>query len=754
MAAPGQLQEPPIVVGVGVEFDGFKNVSEQYIRGNIQVRLDQPFNQRQVDQSIRSLYQTGLFEFIEVGTEEISRQEIRLIFKVTPKYRANRIEFTGNRRATDRRLLRELDFRRGDFIDEFTVKRNADKLEAYYTRRGFTEAEVSYTIERNPATGAARVEFFVDEGDRIRISRIDFTGNETFSDRRLRRVIDTKRYNVLISWITGSGRLDENQLREDVNELLTFYRNNGFLDASIPQDRVEVVELRDNRLGIRFHITEGRQYRLGETRIMGNTIFTSQELRPLLRMERGDIFSPEAVDQDVETLRNYYGSRGYLDTFVRAERVPNLETGDIDLELTVFESERFRVETINIQGNTKTRNRVILRELALAPGDIFDLVRMENSKARLENTRFFDEVSVTPEPTNIPGRRNLRVLVQEGRTGNLTFGAGFSSLERAVFFAEVSQSNFDLFNYRSFFQGAGQKFRLRFTIGSRSNELIVSFEEPWLFHQRLAFGTEFFRRETDFVSTVFNERRTGFEVYSRRRLFELVEGRISYRFENVDIFDVSPFASSIIQREAGKRTVSKVGLTLLRDTRDRLVFTRRGNRLVALTEVAGGPFGGDTEYWKGELRGAQFFPTFENLDQSISLIARAGTVTPIRGSDDVPFFDRFFLGGPDTLRGFVFRDVGPRDEFREPIGGKSYGFFSAEYAFQIADPFQIALFYDWGFVNDSDFDWSPADYADNWGFGIRILVMGAPLNLDLGFPLTTRDNDRGRQFNFRFGTRF
>jgi outer membrane protein insertion porin family len=751
-AAPA-APPPPTVTEIRVSYVGFKNVSEQYILGNIQLQAGQPFSQRQADQSIRSLYQTGLFEFIQILSEPAGRNQVVIIFEVTPKYRVSEIVFEGNRRATRTRLMRELTFQRGAFVDDFLAKRNVDKLTEYYSKRGFTDAVIAYEIIRNPDTGTARVTFIVDEGVRVRISRISFEGNETFSDRRLRRAIETRRYNLFISWLTGSGRLDEDKFREDLTRLLTFYRNQGFLDVQVVQDGIKIEYTSDNRIEILIPVIEGRRYELGVTRLIGNTIFTDQELRPLLRMLPGDTFSPERVDQDVEMIRNYYGSRGYLDTFVRAERVPNLETGAIDLDLTIFESERFRVESINIQGNTKTRNRVILRELALAPGDIFDLMRMESSKARLENTRFFDDVILSPEPTNIPGRRNLRVLVQEGRTGNLTFGAGFSSLERAVFFAEISQSNFDLFNWRSFFQGAGQKFRLRFSVGSRSNELVISFEEPWLFHQRLALGFEFFRRETDFFSAVFNERRTGFEVYLRRRLFELVEGRISYRFETVDIFDVSPFASPIIQREAGERTVSKVGFTLLRDTRDRIIFTRRGNRLLALTEYAGGPFGGNTDYWRGELRGAQFYPTFETFDQSISIIARVGTISPTK-DDPVPFFDRYFLGGPESIRGFQFRDVGPKDEFGEPIGGNSYGFFSLEYAFQIADPLQLALFYDWGFINDSDFDWSPADYNDSWGFGIRILVMGAPLNLDLGFPLTTRDNDRGRQFNFRFGTRF
>ncbi|MEC8280281.1 MAG: BamA/TamA family outer membrane protein, partial [Verrucomicrobiota bacterium] len=182
--------------------------------------------------------------------------------------------------------------------------------------------------------------------------------------------------------------------------------------------------------------------------------------------------------------------------------------------------------------------RVIVRELALAPGDVFDGKRMEVSERRLKNTEFFQDVRLNAESTNIPGRKDLSVTLREGPTGNFTFGAGFGSIESAVLYFELSQGNFDLFNWRSGFQGDGQKFRFRASMGSRSNELLIAFEEPWLFEQRLAFGAELFRAESEYNSADYNELRTGFELYLRRRLFELVEARFSYRLELVDIFDV------------------------------------------------------------------------------------------------------------------------------------------------------------------------------------------------------------------------
>jgi len=397
------------------------------------------------------------------------------------------------------------------------------------------------------------------------------------------------------------------------------------------------------------------------------------------------------------------------------------------------------------------------------------------SQRRLQNTSFFEDVRLNPEPTNVPGRKDLGITVREGRTGNFTFGAGFGSVESAVVYFEMSQGNFDLFNYRSGFQGDGQKFRFRASAGTNSNQILIAFEEPWLFEQRLAFGVELYRTESDYNSADYNELRTGFELYLRRRLFELVEARLSYRLELVEIFDVdrnpdpslsgadiledgtvlNDGVADVFQRAEGEDLVSKVGLTFLRDTRETLIFTRKGNRSSLAFEYAG--VGGDVNYYKTEARTAHFIPTFDTLEQSLSIVARAGSVTPFGQSDDVPFYDRFYLGGPDTLRGFDYREVGPRDpdDDDESVGGNTYSMVSFEYAFRIAEPLGLVVFYDWGFVNENDFDFSMSDYADNWGIGARIMLMGSPLKLDLGIPITSPEGaGGGTQFNFSFGTRF
>jgi len=764
----------PVINRIVPEFTGFRAVSDEYIFGSIQLRPGMNYNAALLDQSIRTLYGTGYFEFVEVRVDKAQDDKVDVVFELVSKYTIERIRFLGNDKYSDSRLASKAEIESGKPLDEYLVSVGADNIAAYYVEKGFPDVEVDYRIQRDEQTGYAVVNYDVDEGGKVRIDEIVFEGNEAFSDKKLRKQLETSEHTWL-SWLLGSGKFDEKKFKEDLELLRKFYRDAGYLDCEIDQDKVSIDFVESDRIVISIPLVEGQLYYLGEFSVENATVYTSTELLGEVRLESGEPFSPQGVDDAATAIRDYYTSNGYLDSNVRAERVPNMETRQIDVVFRVRESEKFYVESINVEGNTKSKARVIIRELALAPGDVFDRKRMEVSERRLKNTSFFEDVRLNPEPTNVPGRKDLGITVREGRTGNFTFGAGFGSVESAVIYFEVSQGNFDLFNWRSGFQGDGQKFRFRASLGTSSNQILIAFEEPWLFEQRLAFGVELYRTESDYNSADYNELRTGFELYLRRRLFELVEARLSYRLELVEIFDVDrnpnpPFANpqpdgsvtndgvpDVFQRAEGEDLVSKVGLTFLRDNRETLIFTRKGNRSTLDFEYAG--VGGDVNYYKVEGRTAHFIPTFDALKQSLSIVARAGSITPFGQSDEVPFYDRFYLGGPDTLRGFDYREVGPRDDDAtagdQAIGGNTYSMVSLEYAFRIAEPLGLVVFYDWGFVNENDFDFSMSNYADNWGVGARIMLMGSPLKLDLGIPITSPEGaSGGTQFNFSFGTRF
>jgi outer membrane protein insertion porin family len=761
-AAWAQTAAPGYKVGtLSLKFVGTANVNEQVVRANMQVREGIDLDDTMIDQDIRSLYKTGLFEFIEVKRDVRPDRSVNLVFELTPKFRVLSVRYDGNVKVKSKRLDKEIKTKSNSSLDERQVKEDVTKIREYYQKSGYNQAQVSYSIERNRATGFGNVTFKITEGAKVKIARINFIGNDHAKTSKLRKAIETKKWNIF-SWITGSGRFKDDQFQDDLDKLRDYYRELGYLDVEVPADKVLYDYPSSSKLVLTIRINEGRQYKVGDITISGNTIIPTDKLRAALKQTTGTLFAPSKIDKDVTALEDSYGKDGYIETRVQLVRKPNLTTGAIDIEYRIKESDKFYVESIRVEGNTKTKSIVIIRELALGPGEVFDSVRMKTSKQRLDNTRFFEEVNATPETTTIPGRKNLKIAVKEGRTGNLTFGAGFSSLERAVVFAELTQSNFDLFNRRSMFQGDGQKFRLRLQVGSRSSEAILSFEEPWLFEQQLALGFSLFRSESDYNSSYYQEIRTGAEVYLRKRLFELVEGRLSYGYEIVDIQDVDPSYTSIYPEKT--ENLSKVGFQLLRDTRDKLVNTTRGNRVDLSAEVTSSAFGGDADYFKLEAKGSQFFPLFDTQNQVLSVIARTGVMNSFGDTQEVPFYDRFYLGGPYTLRGFEYRDVGPRSTNSPttgpatndvPVGGKTYGFLSLEYSLDIVEPLRFAFFYDAGFVNRASGYYDLSRYNDNFGFGLRLMIAGAPLSLDYGIPITTdKANDNGGQFNFSFGTRF
>lgn len=749
------------VVGqIEVNFKDIKNISEEAIRARIQIRVGMEYNQSLIDRSIRSLYNTGFLDFIEVKTEVLPDGKSKLIFLVQAKYRIRDILFDGNRRLKNMRLQEEIISRENGVLDERRINDDSDKILEYYQSKGFSQVSVDYEITKDSNTGYGDVVFRIDEGQKLKIAYVKFTNNKEISDRKLKRALDTKNFSLINSFF-GKGRFKDEILQEDIDKLLALYKQKGYLDVDISDASVTLDYPTPKTIGVTIDINEGRQYRVGNVTFEGNTLYSDVELMRPLKLQPGDVFSPTLLDEDRNKVRDAFGQMGYLETSVRAERRPNLVTGDIDIHYNIRESEEILVESINIEGNTKTKSVVILRELSLSPGDVFDRVRMKSSEARLINTQYFENVLITPEKTNIPGRRNMKISLKEGRTGNLSFGAGFSSLKKGLFTAEISQGNFDLFNFRSFFQGDGQKMRLFAEIGSNSEEFGITFVEPWLFDLRLAFEVDLFRIETDFVSVSFNELRSGLRTSLRKRLFNNIDGRLTYSYEIVDIFDVSPFASPIIKAEEGERSVSKIEIDLIRDFRDRIIYSRRGNRLQLKTSFAG--LGGDTDYFKIEGRASQFFPTHDYLDQTLSLYGRVGSVFN-RGSRGIPFFDRFFLGGPDDVRGFEFRQVGPKDVQRNPngiitsidnVGGNSFGFFTVEYTFKLSEGMRLAVFYDLGFVNPDEGDFSFKRYNSNWGIGLRVQVLGAPMRMDFGIPITTDEfNDEGNQFHFTFGPRF
>jgi outer membrane protein insertion porin family len=766
VAAPhahAQSAKPPPKVGaITVKFLNQANlISEQVVRANMQLKEGLDFDPTMADRDIHTLMQTGHFELVDIKqTPRPDGSAVDLVVELTPKRRVQAVRYDGYVELKPVGMLsfggfaKEIKTKVNDPLDEHQINEDATTIRTYYQDHGYNQATVAHHLEGDPASGFATVVFTINEGAKVKITGIAFTGNDHLKSAELVKQMETKKW-WLFSFITGSGRLKDDQFDDDLDKLRDYYREHGYLDVDIPKrSQIGYAYPEPGKLVITIPVVEGRQYHLGKVAITGTNIIPVDRLFAALKVTSGMVFAPSKIDKDVAALEDAYGARGYIEARVRPIRQPNLETGNIDMEYAVTEGDQFHVESVKIDGNTKTKSLVILRELNLGPGDVFDSVRMKSSEQKLKNTAFFEEVIVQPQTTAIPDHKDLKISVKEASTGALNFGAGFSSLERLVVYAEVTQGNFDYANPKSLYQGAGQKARLRLELGTNSSEALLSWEEPWLFEQQLALGFQIYRTSANFPGQLYNEIRTGGQIYLRKHLWELIEGQIAYTDELVTIKDIDPTAGPLIQSLAGSQTVSKITLTFTRDTRDKLLNPTRGNRAELTTELAG-HFGGDVDYYRIEARDAQFFPISTTQNQVFSLIGRLGVIDNYGSSTDVPYFDKFFLGGPYTLRGFQYRAVGPTDSLAEALGGKTYGLASAEYSIEMFDQARFALFYDAGFVNANAYDFSVSQFNDDFGFGFRLLLAGAPLNLDFGFPLTAGPfNRKGLQFNFSVGTRF
>ncbi len=742
---------PPIVESISFEVQGGQAINIDAAKAHVVLREGGPYDAALLDRSIRSLYESGAYDFVEARLETSSDgQKARVTFLLVSKYRIQDVLFKGNSAFNTKRLRREISLKKGMLLSDLDVRRDAERLASFYEEKGYPQAHISYSIERNEQSGEGLVIFNIQEGPKLRLSDISFIGNDHVKASELRNIMETKCWWFL-SWLTGSGVLEEQQFREDLDRIVAYYKELGYLDVEVPESGVGFTYPSAGKMCVAIHIHEGRRYYVGNLNFEGNTLYPSERLAYITDLHEGEPFSPRSLSEAVEALRDYYGQSGYLETGVLVQRLPDVQASRIDLNFILKESAKFQVESILLEGNTKTKSNVILRELALAPGDVFDLVRMKASEARLKQTLFFDEVNLSPEVVALPNRRNLRITLKEKRTGNVQFGVGFSSVEQAVAFIELTQSNFDLFNYKSGFQGAGQKFRLRLSLGNKSNQIFLNFEEPWLFDRELAFGFDLFRTDAKYVSSSYDEIRFGLELYFRKRLVELFVIRPYYRLEVIDIHKVSENASQVVKDAAGKHTLSEIGAAITRETMDSFLMPTRGSRLKFIADFAG--VGGSLDFLRLEVQAGKWWPTFETLNQVFSLVARTGTVSPL-GNKPVPFFEAYYLGGPNNLRGYDYRDIGPRVG-NDVVGGNTYAFSSAEYSFQILPPLRLATFYDIGFVNAKDWDWSASGYAHDVGVGARILMMGAPVRLDLAYPLRKIKGESSEwRFNFSFGTVF
>ena len=716
----------------------------------------------------------------------------------------------------------------GDTLSAERLQRDAYAMEDFYRDKGYKDVKITPKTEAVEG-GEAKVIFEIDEGIRGFISKVRFIGNEAATSKDLEKVIKLKP-RAWWQLFSKSDRFEDLQLKDDVSRIKNYYLNHGYIDVNV-QASVDLPRTIKNKtaqedaqkkdenrkeedfdpdevpaedLVLTYRIEEGRQYRVGTLSVEGNTFFSTDDILNELStkskmveifdqielkmikadgLQEGEVYALNSLQASIETLQDKYGRRGFREVRVQTRITPNVETGRIDVGFSIVEGEKYYVDKIEIQGNTLTKDKVIRREIDLAPGEVFDTVRERSSKRKIEGLNYFSKVETYAEETDVPNRQKLIVKVEEKPTGEVSFGAGFSSVELLTGNITLAEKNFDLGKIFETFppKGGGQKARMQASIGFRSQNLNLAFTEPWFLDKPIRLDATGFYNGASYLSEFYNQQNYGASIGLSRRLgddypLNRWSTGVTYRPEFYNIFDVQSDAPPYMAASVGDTFKSSLRGSIIYDGRDSYMLARNGQYFEFGAEGAGGPLLGSENIWKIKAEYRFYYPLWKEKDVIFSARALVGLVDGFSSTQYVPIWDQLFAGGSGSVRGFDPSlgstvnggSVGPKQN-GQPIGGGTQGVYQAE----VTAPFPIlenrvrwAVFCDGGFVNENVLDFQPKTYnntqsmnvpgqgmqsyqAVNGGFqigagvGIRMDIGIGPMKFDVGFPVMTGDPNNG-----------
>lgn len=789
----------PVVKAIEIKFKGQATVDRERILSNMRLKVGEPFTKEKEEDDIRALYNTGDLLDVQLSTVPVGGG-VKVIVIAEARAGLGEIAFSGNTVFNSERLRMEVNLKTGQGIDDAKLAKAKQDILDLYKAKGYPDVTVDYSVSSSATPGFSKAVFDINEGGRGIIRDVIFEGATSFSHGKLAAVTKSDNRNWLKFWDLKR-RVEKDKIEADMKAIEEFYRNAGYLDAKVLG--VEPRRVDDTKVDLVFQIAEGPIYNVANVSVVGNKLYQADQLIPVFQLEAGQRFSLADMKTDLSTIADYYGSRGYADSSV-VPRIDKLPGNQLNITYAIEEGRQFKVGKINISGNQKTREEVIRRELVIAPMDEYNTIKIAKSKARLGpgNLDYFDSVDFSPVTSELgPDYKDINIDVKEKATGSVQFGAGFSSIDNLVGFAEVSQRNFDIKNWPSF-TGAGQRFRMRVQAGTKRKDFIMSLTEPYFMGQRLELGGSLFYTEKTYLSDYYDERDVGGNINLRKPITENTYATLTYTAQQVEIYDVDdgdrvevkkgdfrsgdrgsgPYvnpknrrrydsnevykddngkyyrtgggASAEIAQEEGRYFQSKLAAAWVFDNRDNLQSPTKGHKITFETDLSGTFLGGDVDTYSVNLAGQKYWKMPWNT--IISVQGEVNTVDTAGGGDRVPIFEREFLGGANNLRGFDYRDVGPRDSNGEPIGGNTAAWLTVEYTFPIFAKIRGAVFADAGFVNRDSWDFSAGDYNADVGIGIRVAIPHiGPIKLDYGIPVTSDEyNDGSGKFNFSMDYKF
>jgi outer membrane protein insertion porin family len=544
-SAPSETVAVKTVKAIDVE--GNKTISMATILSKIKTRVGQDYIEAVVSDDIKRLYNTGYFADVRVDKED-QDGGVKVIINLEEKSIVEEITFSKTRYIKAPTIKRKIKTQVGKFLDNKLLQDDINTIKDLYAQKGLTKVEVDLEKFVDEVTNKASLHFVIREGQKIRIKKINVFGNNTFSNAKILKIIKSRK-----KWAFNSGYMKEDTIEEDMGRISSFYEQNGFIDAKVKYD---VDQLYSGLVEVNIQIEEGKRYYVGSLEIAGNKIITTPEIaKAMTGVQEKGVFSREKLTGDLADIRSLYFDKGYI--FANVDEATSLDpdTGKVDVHINIEEGQVAYIEKVKIQGNTRTRDIVIRRELKTYPGDKFDGAKLKRSKERLSNLGYFEDVSFDIEDTDTYDRKDLLVQVKEAKTGTFSFGGGFSTVDKIVGFVEIEQRNFDFTNWPTF-TGGGQQLELRAETGSSRNNVRLSFTEPWLFDHPISGGFDAYRssrNREESTGYAYDEDRLGGDIRFGKEFSEYVSGNVMYKLENVEIADIEAGSSADLLAEEGSR---------------------------------------------------------------------------------------------------------------------------------------------------------------------------------------------------------
>ncbi len=739
-----------------IRIQGLERIDEGYVRNQLRTAAGQPYSAKQMSEDVGRLLRTG--RFLEVrATPEPADGEVIVTLVVREKPVVAAIEIRGNVKFATKDLLKDLDFGIGDPVDRFQINQGRDTIERKYRDAGYAYAEV--TVEEEALTTEQRVVYNIVEGPRVRVRQIVFEGNAAYKPAELFRLVSTKTY----IWIFRTGEFDADKAQRDAENIQTFYREHGFLEAEVSYRPEFLDEAREN-MRLVFVINEGTRYTIKEIRITGNTVFTTEDLLAKLKLHAGDYFDAFKLKDDAQTIETEYGRQGYIYATTTPSRVFAEEPGQVVITLRIAEDSQFTMGRIEIRGNAQTQDKVVRRELRFYPGELYDTTKVRDAEKRIKDTQLFTEATITPVG-NSPDVRDALVQVTESpKTVNFIVGAGVSSDSGLAGNIVLENTNFDLFDFPrnateffkgKSFRGAGQTARIQLEPGTEVQRFRIDFREPYLMDQPIGLSTSAYYFERD--RGPYDEQRLGltwgFDHRFESGALKGWTGTLGFRTEWVGIRHVKFLSAEDIRDVEGSNYLSSIEPALIHDTTDSVFTPTKGHRFKLGWEQAG-LMGGNFTYSKVTASYVQHWTvTSDEYDRKSVLSARVNAGYMF---GNTPVFERFYAGGIGSFRGFRFRGISPRQGIRnDKVGGDFMLLSGGEYVVPIYEKvIQGVAFLDMGTVER---EISIRTWRMSVGVGVRLTLPffgTVPMEFDLGFPVLKNSEDQEQIFSFYVGLPF